>query len=83
MQKNLIILLSLLFSLLNTGYGLYSIFDEIPCTVPVLYAGDTIRVFNLNEYRRTDLLTKEDKGFDNSFEGGLSNENNLGTLNIW
>lgn len=56
MQKNLIILLSLQFSLLNTGYGLYSIFDEIPCTVPVLYAGDTIRVFNLNEYRQTNPM---------------------------
>ena len=31
----------------------------------------------------TDLLTKEGKGFDNCFAGGLSIANNLGRLDVW
>ena len=59
----------------NVFHGLFHVFD---CVFDApLIVRDNIFI------KSTDLLTKEDKGFDNSFEGGLSNENNLGTLNIW
>lgn len=59
----------------NVFHGFFHVFD---CVFDApLIVRDNIFL------KGTDLLTKEGKGFDNSFEGGLSIDNNLGTLNVW